>query len=512
MKRIVLGILVLCLLVTAVAGCGSKEETSGGDTVMEIKWLPQCDSPINEDSPVIAALEEKFGVKFNFVYLDRTKQTELLNVRIASLDIPDVFRVQESTSFNTYSTQGVLSEIPDDLLQSKGKAIYDTVVANGGERVWKTGEVGGKQYGIPLLNMQGTYPLVPIWRDDWLAKVGIEKIPETIEEAEAAFVKFTNEDPDGNGQKDTYGLSNLGFYAVYGAYGTQEQIWQEKDGKLEYSSASDEMREALTTLNRWYQMGLIDPEFISGENKGQAWSNAVSFWNGKIGFSVPGMYYNVAPPTDMMQPSVNYTNFKKLQGDNATYKEAAPFKGPDGKSGTLKWGTFSTSYMVFGRDLANDMEKFGKILEINNELVSNFDSYLLAVRGIEGEHYKVENDTYITLMDSVQDPNISAKLGLSANGIGYVASNNFDFLKRSTTDKFAYADEVASFYGYENKMWGNLPSAAQYMPGLDSKIKEATTLFITGEKPLSEWDAYVADLYASGLEQLTKEANEWYAQ
>ncbi len=45
-----------------------------------------------------------------------------------------------------------------------------------------------------------------LWiRQDWLDNLKLE-VPTTIEELEGSCAPFTEDDPDGNGQKDTYGL------------------------------------------------------------------------------------------------------------------------------------------------------------------------------------------------------------------------------------------------------------------------------------------------------------------
>ena len=50
------------------------------------------------------------------------------------------------------------------------------------------------------------------------------------------------------------------------------------------------------------------------------------------------------------------------------------------------------------------------------------------------------------------------------------------------------------------------------MATISAKVEEANVLFITGQKSFDEWDSYIAELNKAGLEQLTKEANEWYKQ
>ena len=49
--------------------------------------------------------------------------------------------------------------------------------------------------------------------------MGIDKIPETLEEAEEAFYAFANNDPYGDGKKNTYGLEQTGLQSIFGAYG-----------------------------------------------------------------------------------------------------------------------------------------------------------------------------------------------------------------------------------------------------------------------------------------------------
>lgn len=495
-------VLTAVLISLALSGCGGKKQGSDENGTVTIDWVPQNDSPVNTDSAVVKKYEEILNVKFNFIYLDRSKLTELLNLRIASNQIPDVMRLT-SDVYRSYIDQGVLASVTEEELVKNAPELYKLCKENAWDSIWDNLKIDGKIYGIPSLNANGKYPMVPIWRDDWLKNVGIEKIPETLEEAETAFRKFVNEDPDGNGVNDTYALSNLGFNAVYGAFGTAGSgAWFEKDGKLVYTLTMPEMKEALTLLNKWYKEGLIDPEFITGESKGQYWANTVSFWNGRIGFSVPGMFYHISSGDETSYASQNYTNFKAIQGENATYAPGRPFTGPEGKSGTSQWGTFSGNYVVMGKNVDDDQVKKEKILQIHEKLNSDFDFFKLCVLGIENENYTVDGDNYNVILSDTNE-------GLDTNGIVYV-QNNFGFNSKIKKKDFEYAEKVAGFPGYVTKVWEGLPSSGQYSGIVESKGKEAIILFITGQRSLDEFDKYVDEMNNAGLAQLTKEANEWY--
>lgn len=496
--------------------------TAAEDKVYTIDWLPQNDAPVDENSPVIKELMEGFpNVKINFIYLDRSKEAELLNLRIASGDIPDVMRITSDDRYRQYIQQGILAELPEETLKKNAPKLYELVKTNGGASVWDWVKENGKLYSIPSLNPDGRYNFVPIWRDDWLTNVGINKIPETLKEAEDAFYKFVNDDPDQNGKKDTYALSDKGFSTIFGAYGGipffskgggGSFTWSLKDGKPIATAVMPEMKEALTLLNKWYKDGLIDPEFISEENKGQYWGYSVTFWNGRIGFSTPGQYYHMYLPLFEGDPGSGfYQNFKKIQ-TNGTYAEGKPLTGPTGKVGTESWGTYTSNYIVMGKNVTKEPGKMEKILEIHEKVSTDFDTFVLSRYGQKGVHFDILNGNYTAIGVAAQGPEQLGKLGLAIDGIGYVASNNFDFYAKVLPVTYGYADKVGKTAGYTNIVWGGLPSAAQYKADVEKKIKESIILFISGERDISEFDKYVDELNKAGLEQLTKEANDWYTK
>jgi Bacterial surface proteins containing Ig-like domains len=490
-------------------------------TVYTINWLPQCDGPVDESSPVVKELEKKFSVKLNFIYLDRSKEAELLNLRIASGDIPDVFKITTDDRYRQYIDQGVVAEIPESLMKAKAPKLYDMVLKNSDGMGWKWSKEGGKLYGIPSLSPDGQYNFVPIWRNDWLANVGINKTPTTLKEAEDAFYKFVNNDPDRNNRKDTYALSDKGFSTIFGAYGGipycskgggSSFTWTAKNGKVVATAVMPEMKEALTLLNKWYKDGLIDPEFISEENKGQYWGYSIPFWNGKIGFSTPGQYYHIALPLyDGDLGSAFYQNFKKLQA-GGTYVEGKPLAGPSGKSGTESWGTYTGIYFVMGKNVTKVPGKMEKILEIDETVSSDFDTFVFARYGYKGVNYDVVNGNYAYIGTTAQGSDKSAKLGLGMSGICYASTNNFEFYHKVLPVTYNYANKVGKDTKYVNVVWGGLPSAAQYKATIEKKIKESYVLFISGERSLNEFDKFVDELNKAGLEQLTREANDWYAK
>ena len=136
----------------------------------------------------------------------------------------------------------------------------------------------------------------------------------TLAECEEVFYKMANEDPDGNGVKDTYALSNTGLLPIYGAFGAIPDRWvDDGEGNLIYGAVHPGMKDALTLLAKWYKDGLIDPEFVTGENAGGHWSLSIPFENGVVGFSSPGAFYQQTPDFD------GPTNEETNEGSNFNF-------------------------------------------------------------------------------------------------------------------------------------------------------------------------------------------------
>ncbi|NSW89463.1 MAG: hypothetical protein HPY74_02075 [Firmicutes bacterium] len=532
LSKLIALMLISALIVSIFAGCVVKtetttpKETTSGTTkpaeekpiTISIKY--QAGSvPVDPNSPVIKLINEKFNVKIEPIHMDRTNETELLNLRIASGDIPDVMSLT-SGNLPVFRDQGVLAKIPLEKVKQLMPTFYQVTTKNaGGEHVWKIyryKEGSDDLCALPALEISAKYHMVPIWRDDWLNNVGITKIPETIEEAEEAWYRFVKNDPDQNGKADTFAMSQRGMWAVYGAYGgTPPDVftfWKKADnGDLQLYAVNPLAKQAVEKLRKYYKDGLIDPEFITGENKGQYYYNSPPFWNGIIGFTVGGQWYHFNPPLfDGDLGSGNYQNFKQLQGEKATYAEGKPLKGPGGM-GIVKWQLISGYGLGLGKQVANDPKKMEKIMEIYEAYHKDEEVYLLVHGGIKGETYYLDNGLIKYPESLTKDQEKFGSLGLGM--IGFL-SNNFDMRNKFGQRKevIEYTNRVANYTSnWENPIVaGALPSSGQYSAPISKKIQEAYQLFITGQKSMEEWDAFVNDLYKSGLDVLTEEANKWY--
>lgn len=130
---------------------------------------------------------------------------------------------------------------------------------------------GSGIYGIPATsNVEGS--LRNVWvRKDWLEKVGKE-LPTTMEELLELARDFATKDPDGNGEKDTFGLPldkdiNTSLIntleIVANSYGYYPSRVVRKGGEVILGSMEAGMKDIIKIFRDFYAEGVIDPEFAS---------------------------------------------------------------------------------------------------------------------------------------------------------------------------------------------------------------------------------------------------------
>ena len=236
---------------------------------------------------------------------------------------------------------------------------------------------------------------------DWLNKVGFAAVPTTLVDAEKAFYAFRNNDPDGNGKKDTYAFSEDGIHVIYGAYGVQpggkrdaSAVWLDKGGKLVHSVVQPEMQSALATLARYYKDEVLDPEFVTGENKGGSWSVSTAFIQGRIGMSNRAYFPQWMPaPMKGGYQGLNVTEFAKIHGEKA--REIIGYGGPlkvvGRDSGINQEPLLMNQVISFGKPLEKEPDRLGKLLTIIEAIETDLKNVTNAYFGIEGKHYEMVN-------------------------------------------------------------------------------------------------------------------------
>lgn len=543
LKRVITIILSLILAIGAFSGCGGgkTQESSENKKANDISayepidgkeytysWVFYQLTPSAEKPYMKEYWEKKFGIKFDIWDVEQSQASEIINQRIIGGEIPDKFWVESPAKLKKYVEQDVVAELPMEVLEKYAPNILRHI-KNDVPDALDYCKVDGKIYALPNFSMYPTRNAVA-WRGDWLKNVGIDKVPETLDEFEEAMYKFAKEDPDGNGINDTYGLSNTAMIAVYGAYGYIPLVagantytkgnWQERDGELVHSAIQPEMKEALAKLRKWYEDGVIDPEFITGENQGGYWAISHAFINGRIGVSGMGNTYHWAP--NFYKDSLAGQNIEEMKKINpegaASVVMGNPPIGPEGKRGTWANSYVKDDKYVFGAQLEDEPDKLGKLLQFLDYIYTDSEHYDTAYSGVAGEMYEIENKVSTngkTYPVKVYKPEFADSKALNAN-FAHVACTMFS---PSFSDEENYShgpnwdweySVESDKYRLTNELLVSLESESKYQAELTKFVDETYLAIITGNKPLDYFEEFVEKWKQMGGETLTKEANEWY--
>ncbi|NUU76052.1 extracellular solute-binding protein [Paenibacillus xylanilyticus] len=493
----------------------SEKETEPRYTM---SWTMHQNAPVPEDAEMIAYIEDLFDVNLEVWNLENKRYEDLLDLELAQGNIPDLFRIRQPQDLLKYQMQGVLAEIPQDVLEEHAPNIVKRI-RDYDSRYLEYGKIDGALYGVPVVNQTNIYRTPVVYRKDWLEQLGLD-IPTTLEEFETVMYAFAKGDPDGNGKEDTYGLSKEGLNVVFGAFGqsvfTEQLYFNEKDNQLVIGALEPEMKQALAYLQKWYQDGIIDPEFITGENKGGYKHLSHAFIKGKIGMTSMGNYYHWTQDGDYSIlnergeeiPVGAMFNVHELLQKNASasIEFGPPVTGPDGLSGSKGYNLLM-SFITIGADAANEPGKLEKILEILDYVSANSDplEQIQMEHGLQGKHWdwstassgefhilppynRMENYTNM----------IGSNIGMTVPGV-----------PSGKREQWA-ASEGLTENGIYNQLQVATPALIQYSTELISMRDRAYISIITGDQPVGSFDTFVKDFLEAGGEQVLTEANEWY--
>ena len=538
-KRLIAGFMVSVMAASALAGCSSskntaketeqtqsqtaedqkgetrKEETTAAEKgePVEMEWLVgQTSSEVDDDAEVVKAIEERFNIDLKAWYVDSNKFWENLNVRFAGGEMPDVLVIDNLSQLPAFVDGGIIGEIPIEEIREKAPNYTKTADANDDGSLWSTMIYNGKNYGI--VNPMDAVPMAMFWRKDWLDKLGLE-VPETLEDYEKVLTAFVEQDPDGNGKKDTAGMAERAFGAVFGAYGMRcvtgggtgfkvEEMQLGEDNVPFFPYIRPEAKEALTTLHDWYTKGLIDKEFITGENHGgYAWLSH-SFMNGKIGLTSAQPYHYLNASTDTTDENNWGVCMKELKGLNPDADIVigpAPV-GPDGKSGTEGWNLTGRLTCLTTKGVS-DPRKVDAFLAMLDAYYSDIDYAKMVNYGLEGKHFKTTPQGPVRIMEGTE---------LRKEGVLQVDfGSTVNFAQEVTPQKTKFGHEVTG-NGYYRFNAPPVEEFSEVIATLDTLTEQAYFDMITGTKPIDYFDTFVEEFKKAGGEAAEKAVQKAYAE
>ncbi|GGG65094.1 ABC transporter substrate-binding protein [Paenibacillus radicis (ex Gao et al. 2016)] len=264
----------------------------------------------------------------------------------------------------------------DDLLQTAGQGI----IAAFDPDVLAASKIGGKTYGIPSIRDFASYPTM-LFRKDMLEQNNIDVSGvKTLEEMEPIYKKMKAARPE----LSLIGKASGGASIAYPLLLTTIDPLSDMIGVLTDTSKlevvnlyeSDEYAKFVSTLHEWYKAGYIPKDIATTSQTGRDYMKA------NIGFSTP----------NKGKPGIT------TQTGNAVGTELTEVKLAPAKMNTLT----ITNAMLAIATTSKDPERammFLNLLYTDKEIVN------LLHWGIEGKHYKVNENGTIDFADGVDASN-----------------------------------------------------------------------------------------------------------
>lgn len=536
MKRVVtLSLVVLMLLFAGLTGCSKGSDTPSSNPTDNPTQKPAESTSSEEPAEVekeevevsIALwdladfgndeigqiIQDKLKLKITAIPLSWDNDVEQIKLFAATSEMPDVvatYTADDPARFYSWIDQGVTRAIPDELIAkypNLQKVFEDSPVANAIK------DIKGEYRYIPrpssksnlyVANQQAIY-----YRKDWLKNVGIDKVPETMDEFYQMLVAFKDKDPNQNGVADTFGFSAskmLPLATFFPSFGIDPDSWVKNDeGKWVPGYISELNIEPLKYFQKMYRDGLLDPEFSIAGYK-QVIQKVTS---GTFGAMVRNADVHWLNKTirDM---------FGEANPDVANPLDVLGVMGPLKKdaSSEAKWPMFLDAG---GSEISSGVDdaKLDRILELYEYLLSDEGKTLMRY-GVENEHYKMNAGK----IELTNDPETGEPWALNVKypSVNIGSLSDWDFDNDADPNSLVdipqeYKDLGKTTREMYNKATAEQNLAVKYLstPAKDTlpiSFTDSFTQMIIGEEDIeTAFPKFVDECMSKGLQAAIDEVN-----
>ena len=447
------------------------------------------------ETEVAQELEKRTGIKVKYEHPATGMAQEQFNMLIASNELPDIVKADwYSYGGQKAIDEGLilnLSDVKDDWAPNfKNNVCSDPEIA----KMLKTDE--GNYYAMGFMRDEAAQCVYcgPIIRKDWLDELNLD-VPETIDEWQTMLQAFKD-------QKGCEAPLSFEFvFTVYGfltgAYGVIDDYYVGDDGQIKYGPQEAGYKDWLIEMNEWYEKGLLDQNFattdssilagyVLNDKTGASYGYAGGYiggWleakSGDPSFALVGAKYPVLNKGD--KPQFGQRDWEYVNG--VAYAVSAKSKNAE----------LAVRFLDYG---------YGE----EGQMLYNY--------GIEGKSYEIKDGKPVFTEFVTNNPD---GIDFSTLYSEYAkASNN------APTIQFRAVQEAERVYPEQNEavaLWSDTDMDKHKLPlislsadetdAISSRITEIRTFademkfaFITGNKPISEFDEYVEQLKAMGVDEV----------
>lgn len=415
-----------------------------------------------DDSPVAAEIEKQTNTDIHFEWVPNASYADKFNITLASGNLPKIIYVPDvkAPSFVGAVESGAFWDLTDKLKNYPYLSQASEVILN-------NSSIGDRTYGVYRgreLGRNGVY-----YRQDWLEKVGLEQ-PTTIDEFYNMLKAFKEQDPDGNGKDDTYGLIMVKWTPKWGAGFDQiklwfgaPNVWGEKDGQLVPEFEYDEYFEALKFMKKLYDEKLVNQDFAVMDS---------AKWTDPLVNNQAGVIIDVVDGAARADDKIH-----------AALKEA-------GKEDSR----------------AHYIDVFGAVTGTDGQIHTLPTSGFAGMLAIPKSSVKTEEelDRILTFLDKLNDPDLQTLLGYGLEGVHYTKLD--DTSLEMSKDTVLLESEVEGL----NQMLPYIPETKGLQPKLTELRSKQTEVQIQNRETIvsNPAEPFISDVYSQKGQQLDNIIND----
>jgi putative aldouronate transport system substrate-binding protein len=502
MNALFLLVLIMDMALGVFTGCYAQRQNgvrSESGTLVTIDfWFGAASSeagPPPVDWKAVQIVRDKLNINWRLTMLPSSigDRDVKINAAAAANALPDMFLV--SREILTKLIQAGLVAAVDDLYP----LIPTWYKLYGGDDGREYATFNGKSYAIAYMGGGQPKNEGMLIRKDWLDRLGL-KIPVTTNDYLNVMRAFTFNDPDGNGQNDTYGFGafldignnteGLGsrmdpFFGAFGAAGT----WNLTNANPGLNVRKPAYFEALSYIKTMVDEKIIDPNWLTYRRD----DFRASWKQGRFGI--------MRENHSAYASESNYAPFDK-NFPNGEWIVLDPPKGPRGE---MAVGCYTGSFGIIAISAKAIREGKGPAIAKLFEWMATDEAYYLLGWGELGINYNLDANG-IPEVDGLPDPD---KAYTKPNMIpftqlrGYIQRNSDnELVSRYPTYKAPASGKTMSalvtLRDMQRRPWVRVDGVDTLpTPSTDLKrfYEQGVIEFVTGVRPLNEatWNAWVVE-------------------
>lgn len=460
-----------------------------------------------EEYLIYTEAQERLNVKLEFTSENLLTASEKFNLMIASNEYPDIINY-----FNNYYTSSAETAYEEEVVMDLTDIIDEYApdyqrVRTATESLAEDTLDGGMVLEFYMIHSgERTADFGPAVRKDWLNDLGLEA-PETYDDWHDVITAFKNSYGATMALPSTGTVQGSFLAAGYDitlpsySSGVSDGFFM-KDDEFHYGPYEDSLKDYLTMMHQWYEEGLIYPDFYSDTNGNSTTSGLITnstcglFWLSAAYITEyeaqMGMSDVILPISDAVKEEGQVTHM--TSSDNSPMGSLVISTGCRDVELAVRFmnwwytdeGTVLANYGVEG--LTFEYGENGEILWgdliTNNSELSTDGALALYTASRDSMPYVYDDTKYDTLYAAVQVE--AGKIWMNNDDGAYTLPSDFEFDKQE--EALVLMGDIATY------------------------VSESVLQFIIGDRDLDEFDAYIENLKALGIEDVLEAYTNQYRE